>query len=125
MADKKNPTVEELMEAIDGASMEPEGTDPSRDTPQEKPINTLLSEGPDGEVFQIFQLEDPSEFFYIGKEDELPDHIVLVNFKLKMGFAMPFEVAHKFSHLIHDGLEVLTGGELHENETETKKITTH
>ena len=79
-----------------------------------------------GEKIRTIVLDTVEKQFYLGREKELPDHIVLVNLHFGIGFAIPFENAHILSHMIHDGLEVLTGGELHEEETETdKKIITH
>ena len=93
---------------------------------EKREITVLESKSPDGETFAVYCLNDPKEMFYIARENELPRHIVLVNFALKLGFAIPIEMAHHLSHLIHDGLEALTGGDLHEDETEEpKKIITH
>ena len=78
-----------------------------------------------GRNSQIIHCPEPSDQLYPAAESTIPGHLVLVHIKTRIGFAIPIDLAHDLSHIIHEALEHLTGGDLHEEETSKSDPTYH
>ena len=95
---------------------------------KKKPIEVFESELPEGlaaedeDHVRVFKLSEPDQQFFVATESEIPGHIVFVNFSLGIGFAIPLEYAHQFTHMVHESLETLLGPDI-DKPIEEKKPT--
>jgi hypothetical protein len=80
-----------------------------------------------GESFRILECTKPDELFYVATSDMAPGCLVLLQPKTKLGFAIPYALVHELSHMIHEALEQLNGGDIDDQETSDieEKVTLH
>jgi hypothetical protein len=88
-------------------------------------VEVVDSTDEDGRGFQIIHCPEPADQLFPAQESTIPGHLVLVHIKTRIGFAIPFDAAHQLSHLIHEALEQLTGGDIDELETSKSDPTYH
>lgn len=79
------------------------------------------SEDESGELIRVYKCDDEDSQLFVAKEDTLPGRIVLVSYKLGIGFAIPAHFAHQLGHMIHEGLAAIGGDpiEIDPKKTET------
>lgn len=71
----------------------------------------MASEEDEGDLIRVHNLNDESSQLYVVKTEATAERVVLVNYKLGVGFSIPLNYAYQLGHMILHAVSEMGGDE--------------